>query len=109
VPPTDKDYVNGFYTRHFAIVANNIDKGGFEISEDDYETSPLYLYEKLNWKLTGKGVRVIVHNIRQLRRAAKIIPNIRKLAPKAQYFKMEENLTPKDLVKKKLGIQGTEY
>jgi len=34
---------------------------------------------------------------------------IRKLAPKAQYYKMEENLSPKDLVNKKLGIQGTEY
>ena len=109
VLPTDKDYVKGFYNRHFAIVANNIELGGIEISEDDYETSPLYLYVKLNWKLTGKGVKVIAHNIRQLRGAEKIIPNIRKLAPKAQYYKMEENLSPKDSVKKKLGIQGTEY
>ena len=109
VIPTDEDYGKGLYVRHFAIVANNIDKGGFEISEDDYETSPLYLYVKLNWNLTGKDAGVIVHNVRQLRRAEKIIPNIRKLAPKAQYYKMEENLSPKDSVKKKLGIQGTEY
>ena len=104
VLPTDEDYDKGSYIRHFAVVANNIDKGGFEISEDDYETSPLYLYVKLNWKLTGKDAQVIVHNVRQLRRAEKIIPNIRKIASKAQYYKMEENLTPKDTVKRKLGI-----
>jgi hypothetical protein len=47
--------------------------------------------------------------LKELKKAQKIIPNIKKIVPILEYFVIEESLTPKQLVKKKLGIQGTEY
>tara|TARA_Y100000034_G_C6868929_1_gene396395 strand:+ start:886 stop:1575 length:690 start_codon:yes stop_codon:yes gene_type:complete len=109
VPPTDSDYENKSYTRYFAVLANNLESGGFEVSADDNDTSSLYIFTSMVWRISGNIKKAAVRNLKELKKAQKIIPNIKKIVPILEYFVIEESLTPKQLVKKKLGIQGTEY
>tara|TARA_R110002110_G_scaffold126145_1_gene304671 strand:- start:84 stop:827 length:744 start_codon:yes stop_codon:yes gene_type:complete len=105
-PPTEEDYNNGFVTRYFAKKANETSSPAFEVSADDFGSSPLYNFTSLKWYIRGKKSLVLKTNRRLVYIASFQIPNLNKLLPDFQYFRVEESLSPKDLVIERLGSGG---
>lgn len=104
IKPTKEDYKRGFYKRHFVIKANDDSSIPFEINRGHLDTSPLYKYVSLKWYIKGNKDKVKEQNNNQKKIASKVISNVGKLLPDFQFFKFEENLSPKELVEKKLGL-----
>ena len=102
--PTEEDYEMGNYTRYFAKKANDISSAPFEVSADDFNTSSLYIFVSLTWYIKGDKALVLQANNRQTDKASKTIPNVGKLVSDYQFYRFEENLTPVELVKQRLGI-----
>ena len=102
--PTEKDYKKGSYTRYFARKANEEKSSPFEVSNADSGTSPLYIYATVNWNLKGTKAQIFFRNNKQIALAMKTIPNIYRILSPYQFYKAEENLTPVELVKERLGV-----
>ena len=102
--PTEEDYEMGNYTRYFAKKVNDKNSAPFEVSVEDFQSSPLYIYVSLIWYIKGDKMLVLQANNRQIVIASKTIPNVGKLVSDYQFYRFEENLTPVELVKKRLGI-----
>mgnify|MGYP003142047194 CR=1 FL=1 len=102
--PTEDDYKSGRLKRYFAKKTNEKSSPVFEISEDDFETSPLYDYVSLVWYLKGNKRRVFNLNRREILIASRTIPNISKLLPDYQYYRSSKILTAKEEVQSRLGM-----
>ena len=104
--PTEEDYDVGRMTRYFAKKTNESSSPAFEISADDFETSPLYDYVSLLWYIRGNKIRVNKMNRREVLVARETIPNIEKLLPNYQYFRSSATVTSKQDIINRLGITG---
>ena len=60
--PTDDDYLNGMVKRYFAKKTNESSSPAFEVSVDDFESSPLYDYVSINWNIKGDREEVLKKN-----------------------------------------------
>ena len=103
--PTKKDYEKGRYFRYFARKANDKKSPGFEISKKYFETSPLYIYVLILWYLKGTPDGVYNVNSKQIKEGSKILPLLYKILNPHQFFIPEENYTPADIVRQRLGIE----
>ena len=102
--PTDDDYLNGMMTRYFAKKTNENSSPAFEVSADDFESSPLYDYVSINWNITGNKEEVFKKNRFNVLVASKKIPNVGKLLPDYQYYRSDEVLSNKESIQNRLGI-----
>ena len=107
IEPTDQDYLKGFFVRYFAKKANELQSPPFEVNKKNFNKSPLYVYVKLKWYLTGSEERIYIKNSNEILKASKTISNIGKILPKMQYYRYDRSLDPKELIKERLGIRGT--
>ena len=107
IKPTDQDYLNGFFVRHFAKKANELQSPPSEINVKNFDKSSLYIYVSLKWYLVGSEERVYLRNSREIIKASKTISNIGKILPKMQYYRYDRSLDSKELIKERLGIRGT--
>ena len=103
-PPTDDDYRIGRMTRYFAKKANDTSSPVFEVSEDDFESSPLYNYVSMLWYIRGNKIRVTKLNQREIKVASIEIPNIEKLLPILQYYRSDSVVSAKQSILDRLGI-----
>jgi len=106
--PTEEDYRMGRMTRYFAKKANETSSPAFEVSEADFESSPLYNFTSILWYIRGNKLRVGKLNQREIKIASQNIPNIEKLLPIFQYFRSSKVLSIKEDIEKRLGIVGEE-
>ena len=104
--PTEEDYDVGRMIRYFAKKTNESSSPAFEISADDFETSPLYDYVSLLWYIRGNKIRVNKMNRREVLVARETLPNIEKLLPNYQYFRSSATVTSKQDIINRLGITG---
>ena len=91
--PTEDDYNNGTYTRYFAKQANDKNEPSFEIRKSNFASSPLYNYTTVNWFISGNKNSVYARNIREINRASRSIPNIKKILSPFQFYRYEEDLS----------------
>jgi len=103
-PPTEDDYRVGRMTRYFAKKANDTSSPTFEVSEDDFESSPLYNYVSMLWYIRGNKVRVTKLNQREIKVASMEIPNIGRLLPILQYYRSDVIKNPRESILGRLGI-----
>ena len=92
-------------TRYFAKKTNE-SSSPFEVSADDFETSPLYDYVSLLWYIRGNKRRVFKYNRREILIASRTISNIGKLLPDYQYYRSTKKLTTKEEIQNRLGISS---
>ena len=92
-------------TRYFAKKTNE-SSSPFEVSADDFETSPLYDYVSLLWYIRGNKRRLFKYNRREILIASRVIPNIGKLLPDYQYYRSAKKLTTKEEIQNRLGISS---
>jgi len=107
-PPTEEDYKGNQITRYFVKKANEDSSPVFEISEDDFETSPLYIYVSLTWYIRGTKSRVLKMNMHEINVASKTIPNVGKLLPHYQYYRSNKKIGTVDEIRARLGISTEE-
>ena len=96
VSPKEEDYKKGSYKRYFAKQANDKNQPTFEVSKQDFQSSPLYNYVQLRWYVTGAKNYVYSQNIKQIRIASATIVTIKKLLTPFQFYRFEENLSVAD-------------
>ena len=106
IKPSDQNYLKGFFVRHFAKKANELQSPPFEINVKNFDESSLYVYVKLKWYLLGSEEKVYLKNSREILKASKTISNIGKILPKMQYYRYDRSLDPDELIKERLGIRG---
>ena len=104
--PTDDDYLNGMVKRYFAKKTNESSSPTFEVSADDFESSPLYDYVSIDWNIKGDREEVLKKNRFNVAVASKKIPNVGKLLPDYQYYRADEVLSTKEEIQKRLGVTG---
>ena len=104
--PTEEDYDIGRMTRYFAKKTNESSSPAFEVSADDFQSSPLYDYVSLTWYIGGSKKRVSVLNRREVAIARITIPNIGKLLPNYQYYRSLATVTSKQDIINRLGVTG---
>ena len=102
VSPKEEDYKKGSYKRYFAKQANDKNQPTFEVSKQDFQSSPLYNYVQLRWYVTGAKNYVYSQNLNQIRIASATIVTIRKLLTPFQFYRFEENLSDADLLRRRL-------
>ena len=102
VSPKEEDYKKGSYKRYFAKQANDKNQPTFEVSKQDFQSSPLYNYVQLRWYVTGAKNYVYSQNIKQIRIASATIVTIKKLLTPFQFYRFEENLSDADLLRRRL-------
>ena len=103
-PPTEDDYSVRRMTRYFAKNISNSNSPAFEVSEDDFESSPLYNFVSLTWYIKGAKAAVTKLNDREVLIASKVIPNLGKLLPTLQYYRSDTNVNPRESILARLGI-----
>ena len=96
VSPKEEDYKKGSYKRYFAKQANDKNQPTFEVSKQDFQSSPLYNYVQLRWYVTGAKNYVYSQNLNQIRIASATIVTIKKLLTPFQFYRFEENLSVAD-------------
>ena len=94
--PTEEDYKNGSYKRYFAKQSNDENQPTFEVSKQDFQSSPLYNYVQLRWYISGTKNYVYSQNLNQIRIASATIVTIKKLLTPFQFYRFEENLSVAD-------------
>ena len=104
--PTEDDYNNGTYTRYFAKQANDKNEPSFEIRKSNFASSPLYNYITVNWSISGNKNSVYVRNIREINRASRSIPNIKKILTPFQFYRFKENLSVADRLANMMDLSG---
>ena len=90
--------------RYFAKKTNESSSPAFEVSADDFLSSPLYDYVSINWNIKGDKEEVLKKNRFNVTVASKKIPNVGKLLPNYQYYRSDEVLTNKEDIQNRLGI-----
>jgi len=102
--PTENDYKKGSYKRYFAKQSNDKNQSAFEVSEQDYKTSPLYNYVELRWYISGKRNYVYAQNIKEIRMASISIPNIERILSPFQWYRYDKdgNLSEADKIRRSL-------
>lgn len=96
ISPKEEDYKKGSYKRYFAKQANDENQPTFEVSKQDFQSSPLYNYVQLRWYVTGAKNYVYSQNLNQIRIASATIVTIKKLLTPFQFYRFEENLSVAD-------------
>ncbi len=96
VSPKEEDYKKGSYKRYFAKQANDKNQPTFEVSKQDFQSSPLYNYVQLRWYIAGNKNYVYSQNLNQIRIASATIVTIKKLLTPFQFYRFEENLSVAD-------------
>jgi len=94
--PTEEDYKKGSYKRYFAKQSNDENQPTFEVSKQDFQSSPLYNYVQLRWYISGTKNYVYSQNLNQIRIASATIVTIKKLLTPFQFYRFEENLSVAD-------------
>jgi hypothetical protein len=102
-PPTEQDYKIGKMTRYFAKKSNGSNSPVVEVSEEDFDSSPLYTYVSLEWYIKGDKNIVFRINKDNVSLAAQTIPNISKILPDYQYYRSDKVLSAKEEVLERLG------
>ena len=104
VIPNRDDYLNQSFTRYFAKKTNE-ESVVFEISEKDYETSPLYDYAEVIWFIAGKRNIVKESNIIAVNMAEGEynFSGLKKVLPDFQFYREAEGVNKKEEIEKKLG------
>ena len=102
--PTENDYKKGSYKRYFAKQSNDKNQSSFEVSKQDYKTSPLYNYVELKWYISGKRNYVYAQNMKEIRIASISIPNIERILSPFQWYRYDKdgNLSEADKIRRKL-------
>tara|TARA_E500000318_G_scaffold60351_1_gene55987 strand:- start:258 stop:1307 length:1050 start_codon:yes stop_codon:yes gene_type:complete len=90
--PTEDDYRKKSYKRYFAKQSNDKTQPSFEISEGDFSSSPLYEYVELTWNIAGEKDIVYSKNIREINRASRTMPSIKRILSPFQFYRFEEDL-----------------
>ena len=103
VIPDIDDYKKEYIKRYFAKKTNE-KSNIFEISEKDFQRSPLYDYAELNWFIKGdrkleKETNIISINIAI---GEYNFPGLKKVIPEFQYYREQEGLNKKENIEKKL-------
>lgn len=101
--PTEDDYGVGSYTRYFAKKASDNSSPVFEVTQDVFESSPLYNFVSLTWYISGTRGQVFRANTLETIKASKIIPSVRRLLSPFQFYRYDANLSTVDALKRKLG------
>lgn len=96
VSPKEEDYKKGSYKRYFAKQANDKNQPTFEVSKQNFQSSPLYNYVSLRWYITGNKNYVYSQNTKQIRIASARIATIKKLLTPFQFYRFKENLSVAD-------------
>ena len=97
--PTEEDYKNGSYERYFAKQANDKNQPIFEVSKQDFQSSPLYNYVSLRWYIAGNKNYVYAQNLKEIRIASN---GINRILTPFQFYRFEENLSDADLLRRRL-------
>ena len=101
--PTEQDYKIGKITRYFAKKSNGSKSPIIEVSEEDFDSSPLYTYVSLEWYIKGDKKIVFRINKDNVSLAAQTIPNISKILPDYQYYRSDKVLSAREEVLERLG------
>tara|TARA_Y100000004_G_scaffold190648_1_gene248118 strand:- start:70 stop:945 length:876 start_codon:yes stop_codon:yes gene_type:complete len=103
VIPDIDDYKKEYIKRYFAKKTNE-KSNIFEISEKDFQRSPLYDYAELNWFIKGDRKLVKETNIISINMAIGEynFPGLKKVIPEFQYYREQEGLNKKENIEKKL-------
>ena len=103
VIPDIDDYKKEYIKRYFAKKTNE-KSNIFEISEKDFQRSPLYDYAELNWFIKGDRKLVKETNIISINIAIGEynFPGLKKVIPEFQYYREQEGLNKKENIEKKL-------
>ena len=104
VTPTFANYGVGSYTRYFASNSSDENSSPFEISQNNFNTSPLYNYVSIKWHLSGPEESVYAKNANEIEKAKLVIPNIDRILPRLQFYRYDLSLSPKELTMQKLGL-----
>ena len=100
--PTEGDYTKRSYKRYFAKQANDKSQPPFEVSKEDYQTSPLYNYVELRWYIRGERNKVYGQNVNAINIASISISDIRRILNPFQWYRFEENLSDADKLRRSL-------
>ena len=100
--PTEEDYKKRSYKRYFVKQANDKNQPPFEISKQDYQTSPLYNYVELRWYIRGERNKVYAQNIKAINIASNSISDIKRILSPFQFYRFEENLSDADKLRRRL-------
>ena len=103
VIPDIEDYKKEYIKRYFAKKTNE-KSNIFEISEKDFQRSPLYDYAELNWFIKGDRQLVKETNIISINMAIGEynFPGLKKVIPEFQYYREQEGLNKKENIERKL-------
>ena len=103
VIPDIEDYKKEYIKRFFAKKTNE-KSNIFEISEKDFQRSPLYDYAELNWFIKGDRKLVKETNIISINIAIGEynFPGLKKVIPEFQYYREQEGLNKKENIERKL-------
>ena len=103
VIPDIEDYKKEYIKRYFAKKTNE-KSNIFEISEKDFQRSPLYDYAELNWFIKGDRQLVKETNIISINMAIGEynFPGLKKVIPEFQYYREQEGLNKKENIQRKL-------
>jgi len=105
VSATDTDYKRGFMFRYFATKTNDSASPVFEISKDNFGSSPLYDYASVQWKISGTKDSVSSFNELQIEKASEEISSLTKLLSPFQMYKPDSNLNLKESVTERLNLK----
>lgn len=107
VIPNEEDYNDESFTRYFAKKANE-NSSPFEISETDFESSPLYEYVELEWFISGNKATVKLTNEISIRFAEgeSTFRNLKKILPDFQYYRESSNLNARERVVALLDLEN---
>jgi hypothetical protein len=100
--PTEKDYEKGSYKRYFVKQSNDKNQSPFEISKQDYQSSPLYNHIELRWYISGPRNYVYAQNIKSINIASISISDVRRILTPFQFYRFEENLSDAERIRRKL-------
>ena len=105
VIPDIEDYKKEYIKRYFAKKTNE-KSNIFEISEKDFQRSPLYDYAELNWFIKGDRKLVKESNIISINIAIGEynFSGLKKVIPEFQYYREQEGLNKKENLMKKLQL-----
>jgi hypothetical protein len=68
--PDDNDYKRGYITRYFIQKANDESAYVYELNKDnvnDFATTPFYIVQNLNWRLSGTVEEVRESNFKSVK------------------------------------------
>ena len=105
IAPTATEIKAGAMKRYFAIKTNDNKSPVFEISKDNFGSSPLYDYASVQWKISGTKDSVSSFNELQIEKASEEISSLTKLLSPFQMYKPDSNLNLKESVTERLNLK----